>query len=405
MVTTFYPPFHSGGDAIYVYELSNELARQGHQVEVIHCRDAFALAGTPPVPSPPDHPNVKVHRLHSSWKWLSPLATQQTGRMGFKKQVIERILDKGDFDVIHYHNISLVGGLEVLSAGLGVKLYTLHDYWLICPTHVLFRNKSEPCTRTSCFRCQLIYKRPPQLWRSDSRVREAIQNVDLFLSGSRFCLSRHAASGLTLPGEVLPLLCKLPSGEEDSSDGREDTLATDPGPPYFLFVGRLEKLKGLQDVLAYFIDNSSHNLLIAGSGDYEQQLLELSHGSPNIRFLGQQGRSDLRALYKQAIATIVPSLTYEISPYVVAESWSVKTPVVVRDIGALKEMVEQTGGGLWFSSTEVLYSQLDTISQDNALREKLGEAGHEAYIRGWTPEVHIQRYLSIIDRVMESRHE
>ena len=33
MVTTFYPPYHFGGDALYVYRLSNALARRGHHVQ------------------------------------------------------------------------------------------------------------------------------------------------------------------------------------------------------------------------------------------------------------------------------------------------------------------------------------------------------------------------------------
>jgi SAM-dependent methyltransferase len=32
MVTTFYPPYHFGGEAMYLYRLSNELAARGHRV-------------------------------------------------------------------------------------------------------------------------------------------------------------------------------------------------------------------------------------------------------------------------------------------------------------------------------------------------------------------------------------
>ena len=35
MVTTFYPPYHFGGEAMYVYHLSNELARRGPFYDVL----------------------------------------------------------------------------------------------------------------------------------------------------------------------------------------------------------------------------------------------------------------------------------------------------------------------------------------------------------------------------------
>jgi hypothetical protein len=41
MITTFYPPYAFGGDGVYVQQLSNELAKRGHQVEVVHCRDTY----------------------------------------------------------------------------------------------------------------------------------------------------------------------------------------------------------------------------------------------------------------------------------------------------------------------------------------------------------------------------
>ena len=43
MVTTFFPPYHFGGDAVFVANLANLLAGAGHHVEVVHCVDSFRL--------------------------------------------------------------------------------------------------------------------------------------------------------------------------------------------------------------------------------------------------------------------------------------------------------------------------------------------------------------------------
>ena len=44
MVTTFYPPYHFGGDGTYVRALSEALVKRGHEVTVVHCEDAYRLA-------------------------------------------------------------------------------------------------------------------------------------------------------------------------------------------------------------------------------------------------------------------------------------------------------------------------------------------------------------------------
>ncbi len=159
MVTTFYPPYHFGGDGIFVHQLSNELAKRGHHVEVVHCRDAhqFLSGRTPSMPYQ-DHPNVTVHGLKSPAGFLSPLVTQQTGWPVLKSSQLNAILAK-PFDVIHFHNISLVGGPKVLEYGRAVKLYTLHEYWLVCPTHMLFKFGQEVCTRAVLY--GLYYFVPP----------------------------------------------------------------------------------------------------------------------------------------------------------------------------------------------------------------------------------------------------
>jgi len=62
MVTTFYPPYHFGGDAVLIQPLSNELAKRGHHVEVVHCKDAFdIMTDQQPTVVCDDHPNVRVH--------------------------------------------------------------------------------------------------------------------------------------------------------------------------------------------------------------------------------------------------------------------------------------------------------------------------------------------------------
>ena len=74
MVTTFYPPYSFGGDAVFVRRLSLELADRGHRVDVIHNVDAYrSLGGRDSVAAPQEHPNVRVH-AEQDWKDYDDLA-------------------------------------------------------------------------------------------------------------------------------------------------------------------------------------------------------------------------------------------------------------------------------------------------------------------------------------------
>lgn len=399
MVNTFYPPYHFGGDAVYVYQLSNELARRGHDVHVIHCRDAYEISGQAPQPSLPNHPNITVHSLRGPGKWLSPIVTQQTGKVGLKKSAVARILEENNFDVIHYHNCSLVGGTEIFSMGKAIKLLTLHDYWLVCPTHVMFKNRESACTKPQCLRCQLVYRRPPQLWRSRATIRRAVEQLDRVLVASRFTNELHRERGLELPSEFFPLFSQ--SMEPGTAAGWADTSHD---RPYYLFVGRLEKLKGLQDVLPLFRSRPDLNLKVAGNGSYEPTLKDLARGSKNIHFLGHQQGAALQKLFSGAIATIQPSLAYEISPIVIGESWSCKTPLLARNIGALGEIVQRGKGGLCFDTPEELAQQMDLLSRDRQERDRLGDCGYAAYMKDWLPENNIPRYLEIIESIRQAKN-
>jgi glycosyltransferase involved in cell wall biosynthesis len=402
MVTTYYPPYHFGGDAVFVHRLANELARRGHRVDVIHCRDAYHLAARQPAEGPWDnHPNVRVHGLKSPFGFLSPLATQQTGRPWLKSARIERILATG-FDVIHYHNVSLVGGPKLLEYGQAVKLYTPHEYWLVCPTHTLFRFNRAPCTRPHCFTCALTYKRPPQWWRYTGLLSAAVRHVDAFLAPSRFSQAIHQRLGLDARVVHLPLFAP-------SAEAHPDPLAPPgdeaPQRPYFLFVGRLERLKGLHTLIPVFRGYPQARLLIAGTGREEARLRRLAAGSVSIGFLGQVPDRRLQRLYRDAVAAIVPSLCYETFGQVVLEAFRQQTPVVTRNRGALPELVEESGGGFVYDTDAELVAALDTLLGDPSRRRALGSSGYEAFQRKWTADTHVERYLALIDEIAASRRD
>ena len=399
MVTTFYPPYNFGGDGIFVHHLANELARRGHHVEVIHCRDAYRLgAGQDPVKTYEDHPNVTVHGLKSPFGLLSPLATQQTGFPFFKSARIQQVLEKG-FDVIHYHNISLFGP-KVLEYGMGIKLYTMHEYWLVCPTHVLFRYNRAACIRPHCFTCSLTYKRPPQWWRYLGLLEATVKHVDAFITPSRFSRDKHQEMGFKVPIVHLPFF--VPAEEVGSpADGRPFSEA--PEEPYFLFVGRLEKLKGLQTLIPVFRHYHKAQLVIAGAGSYEPELRRLAEGIGNIRFLGYQTDRQLQALYRQAVAVIVPSLCYEIFPLVVIESLRQRTPVIARNLGGMPEIISESRGGFVYNTELELVAAIDQLLADPLCGREMGLRGYEAYQRNWTAMAHLERYFALIREIAAAK--
>ena len=95
MITTYYPPYNFGGDGIYIYRLSNELARRGHKVDVVHCTDAYSvLAKTGPKGDYPNHAPICLFSLKSRLGVLSPLLTQQTSYPFAKAAKIKELISK-----------------------------------------------------------------------------------------------------------------------------------------------------------------------------------------------------------------------------------------------------------------------------------------------------------------------
>jgi glycosyltransferase involved in cell wall biosynthesis len=399
-LTTFYPPYHFGGDAIGIERLARGLVRAGHHVTVIHDVDAFAALHRGPLPEEPEPtPGLDVIPLRSGFGTLSPLLTQQFGRPVLTGGRIRRILDRGRFDVINYHNVSLVGGPGLFRYGRGVKLYMAHEHWLVCPTHVLWRFGREPCPERACIRCQLSYRRPPQWWRGLGTLTRALDQVDTFIAMSEFSRRKHAEFGFPRPMEVLPYF--LPD-EGSPAPVPADDAAVHPRP-YFLFVGRLERIKGLQDVIPLFRDYPDADLLVAGDGDYAPDLRQLADGMPQVRFLGRVDPGTLSRIYRHAVALIVPSVCYETFGIILIEAFRQGVPVVARRFGPFPEIVERAGGGELFDTPEELRAAMQVLQADPAHRDRLAASARDAFLAHWSEEAVIPQYLDIVARAAAHR--
>ncbi|HEV2100877.1 MAG TPA: glycosyltransferase, partial [Stellaceae bacterium] len=250
-MTTFYPPHNFGGDGITVQRLCRALVRRGHHVTVIYDPGAYrALHRGPTIAQPREADGVEVVALRSGSGILSLLLSHQLGQPAMIGAEIARLLGSGEFDVIHFHNVSLLGAPGIFRMGRAIKLYTAHDHWLVCPTHVLWRHNREACPAKDCLRCVLGYRRPPQVWRYFGALERAAHHIDAFIALSEFSRAKHREFGFRAEMEVLP--CFLPDPATEAS-------AAGPSPhprPYFLVAGRLEASKGVQEAVSVFRDDA-----------------------------------------------------------------------------------------------------------------------------------------------------
>ncbi|VAW53785.1 hypothetical protein MNBD_GAMMA05-1268 [hydrothermal vent metagenome] len=395
MVTTFYPPYHFGGDATYVRALSRALVARGHEVVVIHCEDAYNTVSHTRASTEVTHDGITVHRLKSRFGILSPLLTQQLGQPGFKSAAIKKILNE-KFDVVNFHNISLVGGPSVLKlSNAPVTLYTLHEHWLLCPTHIFWKNKSSACDQPQCIRCCLRSGIPPQLWRYTGLVKRNLANVDLMLAPSQFTAQKHRDAGFKNNIQVLPLFSSL-------SPDRPPAFKTG-SKPRFIFAGRVTASKGVEAMLKIFSEMSDVELQVVGDGDLLKQLQLDYVSSSHIYFMGSVTQHELIKLYQNATALILPSLAPETFGLTVVEAFACGIPAIVRVAGGNREIIDETGAGFVYTSDDELKSAVNKLATNESLRIKLGEKARTSYTQLYTEEHHTNKYLSFVADIKKQK--
>ncbi len=363
MVTTFYPPFSYGGDATYVRSLARSLAELGHEVEVIASTDAFRLRSREPVQAASDDDGIKVHRLEHPAGFLAPLITHQTGQPGLYSSALQSFFSK-PFDVLHFHNISLMGAPGVLGMGdAKARFLSLHDHWLICPTHVLWKNRSRACDKRTCFTCSIRSGLPPQFWRYTGLRERSLRKLDRLLSPSAFTAAMHRSNGVGMPIDVLPLFSSI---ERSRASGN-------PVSNRIIYAGRVTALKGVGNLVRVVAEMPDIELVVIGDGDLKHELVQAYADRPNIRFIGKVDQQSLAAHYAEAAAVVVPTIVPETFGLAVVEAAACGTPAIVaKGAGGAPEIVETTGGGVIYDGDAQLAAAIRRVTGDPSLRSRLG---------------------------------
>src|SRR5439155_24646580 len=176
-------------------------------------------------------------------------------------------------------------------------------------------------------------------------------------SPSESTILQHRRRGFHYPMRRLPYF--LPFARATAPPPPGAVEGPRPGRPYFLFVGRLVRLKGVHTLIEAFRRYAAADLLIAGDGVYGEELRRQAEGLDHIRFLGRVHPDRLRGLYAGAIAALVPSLVYETFGFITLEALAQRTPVIATTLGAVGELVEATGGGITYRSESEMLAAME----------------------------------------------
>ena len=345
-----------GGVTMHVSQLARELGRSGHEVQVLaphspsrECQDRdllVPLGRSVPLPS-----GGSIARVSLSW-WLA--------------RRIRALLHREQYDVIHLHEpMAPILPLTVLEYSTTVNVGTFH----------------------ACHSRQHLYK----------MSRPVIKRWRRRLHGS-IAVSRAAMRYVngTFPGEYEI----IPNGidVDHFSQNAEPWPQYRDGKTNIIFVGRLEKRKGLRYLLEAYgrlkWDNPDLRLLVVGPGNPDKDSYHVlgSQNLQDVEFLGRVPYEDLPRYYASADIFCSPATGGESFGIVLLEAMAAGKPVVASDIEGYRGVMRDGQQGLLFrnKNVESLASQLETLIRDPHARDAMGERGR-ASAEGYRWEVVARR--------------
>ena len=335
---------YPGGVNSHISHLSRELIDLGHQVKILAPSSAdpdallpdevICLGRAVPIPS-----GGSIARISVSL-WLIPR--------------LRKVLEKEQFDVIHIHEpFAPFLPLSALHLSNSVNVGTFHAY----------RGNTKVY---SAGRRILM----PWFKRLDGRIAVSPPAMEF--------VSKH------FPGEyeIIPNGIDVDRFSNNSAPIREFK----DGKINLLFVGRLEKRKGLRYLLGALgqltLDRSNLRLIVVGPGNPDRdsyRIISERNLTDKVIFTGRVSQDDLPRYYATADICCYPATGKESFGIVLLEAMASGKPIVASDIEGYASVLsnEREGFLVQRKDEEALAEGISRLIDNPSLRLRMGTQGRE----------------------------
>lgn len=301
--------------------------------------------------------------------------------------------------VMHVHNSFPLISPSIFWAARRQRIasvQTLHNYRLLCPQAMFLRDG------TACEDClgHIPWRAVPRRCYRGSLAQTAVlgamlqthrllgtwrRRVDRFVALSEFSRAKFIAGGL--PGARIHLKPNFVDLAEPPGD-----VPRQGG----LFVGRLAPEKGLGVLAEAYAGLAEASLDVYGDGPDAARLA----GLPQVRLLGRRPAAEVHAAMRRAAYLVLPNLSYENFPLVIAEAYACGLPVIGSDYGAVAELVEAGVTGLKFpvGDATALRAALAWAEAHPEAMARMGDEARRRYEARYTPARNLEQLLDIYRR-------
>lgn len=266
-------------------------------------------------------------------------------------------------DMVHSYSSAFIPLLAELDVP---TLSTLNSYVPVCPKGDMMYHGEEKCSGPSPAKCAsciatTAVKRRQGVERELRASYSSLGKIDLVQKSMKrandidayHALSPHLKEdydALGFPGERTTVIPHFYDEAFHREEPDPDAGVDDGDPVTLLYVGALQDIKGLHVLIPGLAEmrERGHDveLEIVGAGPYEARLKELADGegvADAIDWLGYVDHGDLPDVYDEADAFVYPGLIDEPFGRVVLEALSMRTPLLVSDVGSMDFIVGDAG--------------------------------------------------------------
>lgn len=312
---------------------------------------------------------------------------------------IKKIIKEQGIEIVHVHNtlnlISPAVYYVAVNSGTPV-VQTIHNFRFLCPGATFYRDGHicEDCV-SGGLGCAIKYK----CYRGN-RAQTLICVISTWIHRCTGILSKINYIALTEFNKEKLLQLKQINSEkvfvkpnfsyETVSENYEAILRD-----YYLFVGRIEEIKGVRLLIDAFKRMPERQLRLAGQGPLMD---ELERGE-NIIFHGQVKHSELMEMIAGAKAVILPSQIYEGFPMTVPEAFSMHTPMIVGDVGNNGALIKDGYNGMKFIYNDVDDLIATIIRFEAADMNQIGEHAYQDYVANYSAEGNYARISEVYGRI------